>query len=60
MKPGWLTMHEVLEETGLTYQHLVALTETGVLRSEASGAAILYDPDDVDRLIRSRTEQAAG
>ena len=50
---GWLTLHEVLEETGLPYGQLKALVERGELTTRASGAAELYDPDDVATLSRT-------
>jgi hypothetical protein len=47
---GWLTMHEVLEQTDLTYRDMVDLAERGVIGTRRSGTVILYDPADVDRL----------
>jgi len=47
---GWLTLHEVLEETGLPYGRIMDLVERGELATRSSGAAELYDPDDVAAL----------
>ncbi len=44
---GWLTLHEVLEVTGLPYRRLMELAQEGQITSHQSGAAVLYDPDDV-------------
>ena len=49
---GWLTLHEVLEETDLPYRELMELVERGVLKTRTSGAAQLFDPDDVRGLAR--------
>ena len=50
---GWLTLHEVLEETGLPYQRLEGLVDEGLLATRRSGSAVLYDPDDVALLKRA-------
>ena len=47
---GWLTLHEVLEETGLPYRDLMTFVERGLITTRSSGRAILYDVDDVRRL----------
>jgi DNA-binding transcriptional MerR regulator len=49
---GWLTMHEVLEQTDLTYRAMTDLAERGLLRTRQVGTATLYDPDDVELLRR--------
>jgi hypothetical protein len=50
---GWLTLHEVLEATDLPYGRIMALVEEGTITRRTSGAAELYDPDDVARLTPS-------
>jgi hypothetical protein len=50
---GWLTLHEVLEVTGLPYRRLMELAEGGQISSLQSGAAVLYDPDDVALVAES-------
>ena len=47
---GWLTLHEVLEISGLPYAHLKDLVERGVLPTRRAGASELYDPAAVERL----------
>jgi hypothetical protein len=47
---GWLTLHEVLEATDLPYARIMALVEEGAITHRSSGAADLFDPDDVERL----------
>ena len=46
---GWLTFHEVLEVTGLSYRHLKDLVEQGRLTPHTSGQAELYDPAEIAR-----------
>ncbi len=46
---GWLTFHEVLEATGLSYQGLKDLVAEGRLTPSSSGGAELYDPDEIAR-----------
>lgn len=52
---GWLTLHEVLEETGLPYRDLLVLVDQSLVATRASGGATLYDLDDVTRLVRARS-----
>jgi hypothetical protein len=52
---GWLTLHEVLEATGLPYGRVVELVEEGCLTRAKSGAAELFDPDDVASLVPAVT-----
>lgn len=52
MSDGWLTVHEVLEVTGLSYAEVRELTEDGTLTTRESGAAVLYDPESVARIRR--------
>lgn len=59
MRAGWLTLHEVLDVTGLPYTRLLALVEQGLVRAEQSGAAVLYDPDDVALLLRAGRRTSA-
>ncbi len=53
-RAGWLTVHEVLEDTRLPYRELMNLVERGELTTHTSGAAQLFDPDDVRRLADLR------
>jgi hypothetical protein len=55
-RAGWLTFHEVLEDTGLSYGRIMELVEEGGLTRELCGAAELYDPDDVARLVLAGAE----
>jgi hypothetical protein len=50
---GWLTMHQVLEETELTYRQMNDLVSTGKLGARRCGTTTLYDPEDVRRLAES-------
>jgi hypothetical protein len=52
-RAGWLTLHEVLEDTGLSYGRLMELVEEGRLTRERCGSAELFDPDDVAQLSRA-------
>ena len=52
---GWLTLHEVLEETGLPYRDLLVLVDQSLVTTRSSGGATLYDLDDVTRLVRARS-----
>jgi sulfur carrier protein ThiS len=52
---GWLTLHEVLEETGLPYRDLLVLVDQSLVTTRASGGATLYDLDDVRRLVKARS-----
>jgi hypothetical protein len=54
-RAGWLTLHEVLEDTGLPYARLRELIDEGRLTREPCGAAELFDPDDVALLARAAT-----
>ena len=57
MSVGWLTVFEVLEQTGLSYSRVLYLADRGLLSSRRSGGAVLYDPADV-ALLRSATRPA--
>ena len=46
----WLTMHEVLDATSLSYRELQELAEQGTIRSRQSGGATLYCGEDLDDL----------
>lgn len=50
---GWLTLHEMLEATDLPYRQLMDLVERGLIATHASGAAVLYDPDDIELVTRA-------
>ena len=52
---GWLTLHEVLEETGLPYRDLLVLVDQSLVTTRSSGRATLYDLDDVTRLVTARS-----
>ena len=52
-RAGWLTLHEVLEDTGLPYVRLMELIEEGRLKRESCGSAELFDPHDVALLTRT-------
>ena len=52
-RAGWLTLHEVLEDTGLPYSRLKELMEQGRLTGESCGSAVLFDPADVEVLARA-------
>jgi DNA-binding transcriptional MerR regulator len=56
--PGWLTLHEVLEATGLPYRQLMDLAERGLLATRRSGAVVLYDPDDVTLVALAKHEDS--
>jgi hypothetical protein len=43
----WLTMHEVLDVTSLSYRELEDLAAQGAIRSRRSGGATLYCAEDV-------------
>jgi hypothetical protein len=47
----WLTIHELLEETGLPYRQLMTLAEVGRLATRRSGGAVLYDAADAERIV---------
>jgi hypothetical protein len=49
-RAGWLTLHEVLEATGLPYGRVQELVDQGTLHREPCGAAELFDPVDVEAL----------
>ena len=57
MTIGWLTLFEVLEDTGLPYSRVMELADRGLLSSRLSGGAVLYDPADV-ALLRSVSRPA--
>jgi hypothetical protein len=46
---GWLTLHEVLDQTGLPYRQIQELVDQGELEVRRSGSAELFDPDSVLR-----------
>jgi DNA-binding transcriptional MerR regulator len=50
---AWVTVHEVLEQTGLPYQRLMLLAERGLIGSRTSGGATLYDAYDVTLIARA-------
>jgi hypothetical protein len=50
MTVGWLTVFEVLDETGLPYSRVMDLADRGLISSRSSGGAVLYDPADVTLL----------
>jgi hypothetical protein len=47
---GWVTLHELLEETGLPYRQLMELAERGDIPSRRSGQATLYRLDALSDL----------
>ncbi len=51
---GWLTLHEVLEETGLPYAQLMELAHRGLIGTRRAGVTTLYDPDDVRAVARAQ------
>ena len=57
MTVGWLTVFEVLDETGLPYSRVMDLADRGLISSRSSGGALLYDPADV-ALIRSASQRS--
>ena len=54
---GWLTLHEVLDQTGLPYREVRDLVDRGELEVRRSGSAELFDPASVE-LCRSRNTAA--
>jgi hypothetical protein len=44
----WLTMHEVLDRTTVSYRQLEDLAAQGAIRTRRSGAATLYCAEDLD------------
>ena len=56
MTVGWLTVFEVLDETGLPYSRVIDLAARGLIASRSSGGAVLYDPADV-ALLRSTSQR---
>jgi hypothetical protein len=50
---AWVTLHEALERTGLSYPRLMLLVEEGVIGSRSSGGATLYDAHDVTLIARA-------
>ena len=49
----WLTMHEVLDRSSISYRQLQELAEDGVIGTRQSGGAVLYCGEDVDDVGRS-------
>ena len=54
---GWLTIFEVLDETGPPYSDLRELADRALITSRSSGGAVLYDPTDV-ALLRLASQRS--
>lgn len=46
----WLTLFEVLEQTGMPYDDVLRLADEGLIGARPSGTVVLYDAADVTRL----------
>ena len=49
----WLTMHEVLDRSSISYRQLQQLSDDGVIGTRQSGGAVLYCGEDVEDVGRS-------
>jgi hypothetical protein len=49
-KSGWSTLHEALDETGLSARRFMELVEHGHIGSKHVGRSVVYDPVDIARI----------
>ncbi len=49
-KSGWSTLHEALDETGLSPRRFMELVEHGHIGSKHVGRSVVYDPVDIARI----------
>ena len=47
----WVTVFEVLEQTGMPLPDILRLADEGVLTTRHSGSVMLFRRDDVSRLV---------
>ncbi len=47
----WVTVFEVLEQTGMPLPDILRLADEGVLSTRRSGSVVLFRRDDVSRLV---------